>query len=396
MPIYQLHERLSRNNANALNNWNKNQQLLTIKARWTTDIQNTGSRAVQQQCKCDAGAHKESTFHPSPPLLSNFAMSFFQGARVVSIGQGTFNAVTGNQTNHIYKYNRIVEKREKERTIYDEFPDIQRGLVRRLKDLDHKDRLLRWNATSQKYEIEFTVERSISTAKIHGDSSSFTVVSYNGQDAQKAWKRDFRQFSETTNTTKMQLFGINQSRIPLLIFYGELVPLAHFWDRLGRLGRGYATTLAEHVWDCSPSTVWIDPEQGTLVRGLEGPDHNLSYLGTVWTSDETLPSSLEFLQEEVCFRYFSQFPLVKDFDEGVIDILHFTSMVNIEKSPILNCPHVLSSNTKSIIAVGSGDWYGSGCLGNRVVMPDGRTRFTLTDKVYIFALFSNSLGEKAA
>ncbi|KAG7097920.1 hypothetical protein E1B28_005231 [Marasmius oreades] len=162
-------------------------------------------------------------------------MSFFQDACGVSIGHGTVNAFTGNQTNNTYNH-YITERRKKKRTIYDEFPDIQRGFVRRLKDVDHRDTFTQWNSTLQEWEIEFRVERTISTAKVHGDSSCFTVVSYKGQDAQKAWKKDFRHFSETTNTMKMQLFGINCSSVPLLIFHRELLPLAHFWDGLGGLG----------------------------------------------------------------------------------------------------------------------------------------------------------------
>ncbi|KAG7097917.1 hypothetical protein E1B28_005228 [Marasmius oreades] len=113
-------------------------------------------------------------------------MSFFQEAYQVSIGQGTFSAVTGNQRNTTYNDCTIVERQKKKRTIYDEFPDIQRGFVRRLKDVDHRDTFTRWNSTLQECEIEFRVERTISTAKVHGDSSCFTVVSYKGQDAQKA------------------------------------------------------------------------------------------------------------------------------------------------------------------------------------------------------------------
>ncbi|KAG7097753.1 hypothetical protein E1B28_005074 [Marasmius oreades] len=71
-------------------------------------------------------------------------MCFFQEAYEVSIGQGTFNAVTGNQTINTYNH-YTVERQGKNRTIYDEFSDIQRGLVRRIKDLDHKDTFISRN-----------------------------------------------------------------------------------------------------------------------------------------------------------------------------------------------------------------------------------------------------------
>ncbi|KAG7097616.1 hypothetical protein E1B28_004950 [Marasmius oreades] len=317
-------------------------------------------------------------------------MSFFQGANGVSIGQGTFNAVTGNQTNN----NIYVEGQKKERRIYDEFPDIQRGLVHRLKDLAHKDRLLRWNSSLMNYEVEFTVERTTSTAKIHGDSSSFIVVSYKGQDAEKAWKKDFREFSETTNTTTMQLFGINRSKIPLLIFFGELVPLAHL--SLGQFGRGYASTFAFWNMSCEEAEIWIDPKQGTLVRGVEGPHCDLDCF--IFTA-RALPPSVELLlQEDVCFRYFSRLPLDKEFDRRVIDEFRRGFEIGCHVGPpIIGKPCVFSSKTNSIIAVGDGShWNGYGCLEYQVVMPDGRTRFTLTDKRSELTLYSDPFGHHCA
>ncbi|KAG7097649.1 hypothetical protein E1B28_004981 [Marasmius oreades] len=173
----------------------------------------------------------------------------------------------------------------------------------------------------------------------------------------------------------MQLFGINRSSVPLLIFYGELLPLAHFWDRLGYLRRSYACTLARNM-DWRESEMWIDPEQGTLIHGVEGPAHNLFQLSI--PTVKTLPSSVQLLlQDDVCIRYLSRLPLVEEFDGEVIDVLHVVSMVKGEKSPTINRPHVLSTKTNSIIAVGSGVWDGYGCFDDRVLMPDGRTRFTL-------------------
>ncbi|KAG7097659.1 hypothetical protein E1B28_004987 [Marasmius oreades] len=307
-------------------------------------------------------------------------MSFFQGANGVSIGQGTFNVVTGNQTNNNNIYNHyIAERQKKKRRIYDEFPDIQRGLVHRLKDVDHKDGLFHWNFGSHKYEVEFKVERTISTAKIHGDSSTFTVVSYKGQDAQKAWEKEFRRFSETTNTTKMQLFGINRSRIPLLIFYGELLPLDHFWDELGDFGLAYARTLSDNM-NWGESEIWIDPAQGTLVRGVKGPGCDLT---GVPLTDEPLPSSVELLlNEDVYFRFFSRFPLDKELDRRTIHVIEGIS-TREERGPLINInqPFVFSSKTNFIITIESGVfWYGDGVLGSRVCMPDGRTRFTLEEE----------------
>ncbi|KAG7097918.1 hypothetical protein E1B28_005229 [Marasmius oreades] len=221
----------------------------------------------------------------------------------------------------------------------------------------------------------------------------------------QAWKKDFRKFYETTyvcfcclrsidradsrNTMKMQLFGINRSSVPLLIFHRELLPLAHFWDGLGDFGRSYACTLARRVWKCRESELWIDPVQGTLIRGVQGPDHDIYHFSLPAV---TLPSSVELLlQEDVCFRYFSRLPLDKEFDKRAIDVLHFAfGILGEEIPPIISRPYVLSTKTNSIIAVGSAAaWYGyDGCLDGRVVMPDGKTRFTLTDEGSDLKLYS--------
>ncbi|KAG7097656.1 hypothetical protein E1B28_004984 [Marasmius oreades] len=368
-------------------------------------------------------------------------MSFFQGTNGVSIGQGTFNAVTGNQrqkkkrtvydefpdiqrgfvrrledldhkdrllgwnsrlrkyeakihddssSNNIYNHYTISKREKKNRRIYDEFPDIQRGLVRRLKDLDHKDCLLRWNSRLRKCEVR--VKGTISTVKIHGDSSSFTVMPYKGQDAQKVWKKEFQQFSETTNTTKIQLFGINRSRIPLLIFHGELVPLAHLWDRLGR---SYAYELAYNM-ECKESEMWIDPAQGTLIRGAERPDFDLLDRFR-FPPIGTLPSTVELLDENVCFRYFSRLPLDKEFDKGIIHMLHYASKIEEKISSIISKPCVFSSKTNPMIAVGRGQWRVFGCLNHSgVAMPDGRTRFTITDESSELSFHSDTFGDMRA
>ncbi|KAG7097654.1 hypothetical protein E1B28_004983 [Marasmius oreades] len=260
----------------------------------------------------------------------------------------------------------------------------------RLWDLHREDSFIRWNYRLRRFEREFSVERIISTAVINGDSSKFTVVSYKGRDAVKAWKKDFQYFSETADARNMQLFGINQSSIPLLIFYGELLPLAHCWDRLGQLGRSYATTLAFRM-KCNRSAMWIDPKQGKLICGLEGPDHDMRHVG--FLNIKTLPSNVELLQDDACWRYFSQLPLDKEFDRDVIAILHYTSEGTENVSIATSRPYVVSSPDMSVIAVGNGAWTQLGCLASRVVMPDGRTRFLLSQKDSCFQLYSNPISD---
>ncbi|KAG7097717.1 hypothetical protein E1B28_005040 [Marasmius oreades] len=368
----------------------------------------SSSLLIQRLYNCnpciDHCSQLSSSLHP-------FAMSFFQEACGVSIGQGTFNAITGNQRNHFYK--EMVQQK-KEHTIYDEFYRIKLGAVHRIRDIHCEIYPRRWDVSVRERweERRLRVDRTICVAKIRGEKGSrFTVVSYGGPEKDEAWKTDFQWFSKAPNTTKMQLFGINRAAsVPLLIFHGELLPLDHFWHRLGVLGRGYARTLAWKIWNCRPSKVWIDPERGTLVRGVKGPARRLfeslirEVMGPArfrfrfgFAAVETLASSVELLlDEDVCFRYLSRLPLVKEFDRDIIDMLHCTSEIVEEKSPIHNQPYILSSKTDSIIAVGTSSWYGDQCLGDRVVMPDGRTRFTLTDESSILRLRSDRFRDKRA
>ncbi|KAF9269074.1 hypothetical protein L218DRAFT_940162 [Marasmius fiardii PR-910] len=325
----------------------------------------------------------------------------FVGTSQFSIKGGAYNYVEGDQINN--HMTQVVQQRVKKRTIYDEVCKIQ--------DIDCKAYLMSWNPESGNYEVEFRAERTISVAEIHGVSSRFTVASYKGEDAEKASsdhffykntvidrKEEFQQFSETTDTTKMQLFGINRSSIPLLIFYGDLAPLAHFWDTLGGFGRAFASTLALKM-RCAGSEIWVNPKQGTLIRGLEGPDRYLNHLG-IWNID-TLPSTIKLLEKDVCIRYFSQLQSIKKFDKDIIDVLHYQSAVIEDLPSAAIRPCILSSLPNVMIAVGIGAWRGFGCLdyGSRVVMPDGRTQYSLfkkSTKIQVFELYSDQYDDRSA
>ncbi|KAF9265340.1 hypothetical protein L218DRAFT_167969 [Marasmius fiardii PR-910] len=152
-------------------------------------------------------------------------------------------------------YTTQVIQQKKKRTIYDEFYDVRLGAICRAQDIHQEKYPRRWDSGEREWWEEglLRVNRTICTAKIRGQHGSrFTVVSYNGPEAKEAWKDDFRRFSRTTDAVKMQLFGINRSSVPLLIFYGDLLPLAHVWDRIGLFGKTYAGALTVSM-DCDVS-----------------------------------------------------------------------------------------------------------------------------------------------
>ncbi|KAF9266046.1 hypothetical protein L218DRAFT_92579 [Marasmius fiardii PR-910] len=301
----------------------------------------------------------------------------FVGASHFSI-TGDVNTYILGDLNISYT-SQTVQGQERTRTIYDEFPYIQRGLVCRVRDLHRKNRFVHWNSVSNKYEIEFKVERIVSTAEIPGHSSRYTVVSYKGQDAEKAWEKDFRQWCEASDASQMQLFGINRSSIPFLLFHRELVPLAHFADRIGEFGRIFASTFARNTMGCRETELWMDPKGGTLIHGVEGPHSAyLDHLATFHV-EEISPSPELFLQEDVSWRFFSHLPLNKAFDGSVIYSLHWKRGES-EKVPFSpHLPYILSNRYNLNLAFDSRVWESSSDrLDSPVLMPNGQTRFSLT------------------
>ncbi|KAF9260546.1 hypothetical protein L218DRAFT_574350 [Marasmius fiardii PR-910] len=192
----------------------------------------------------------------------------------------------------------------------------------------------------------------------------------------------------------MQLFGINQSNVPSLVFYGDLVPVAQVLDdRVEKFGRCYLGTLLDN-FRCPLPEIWIDSKQGTFVRGVGGPYCEIRSLGL---NDESLPSCTQFLRDDVYLRYLSRFPLDRQFDRAVLNV-HRLRSSSEDLYATTNQPHVLSGVTGSIIAVGGRIWEATGkCLNTQVQMPDGTMRFHLKDhKDRMFQLYSSRSEDECA
>ncbi|KAG7097980.1 hypothetical protein E1B28_005289 [Marasmius oreades] len=315
-------------------------------------------------------------------------MQVLQGASHVSIHSATFNNIDGDQI--INNYTTVI-KDKKDRTIYEEFNYIKLGNIRSIEDIYRED-CVQW--TQHDWGLEgarLHAERKISTAKIEGKRGKFTVVSYSGERATEIWEEDFRKHSQARDALKMQLFGINQSHIPMLIFFDELVPLGSGrWELIHPLGKAYLNALSRG-WGCSEHNLWIDPKHGKLIRGMEGPKcpGNLMNFLPSLTNDET-PSTINCLQEDVVFRYLSRLPLDKEFDKRVLSALTWKL-----PSPVLNLTDmktnrslILPALTNRPIAVGRLLWrsaHNRKCLDSRVMMADGKIRFTLVkDSKYLY------------
>ncbi|KAF9263816.1 hypothetical protein L218DRAFT_987433 [Marasmius fiardii PR-910] len=322
-------------------------------------------------------------------------MEVFNGAHEVSIQTATINSIHGNQANTFY--NQIVERKEREYTKYDEYHSLISGDVYRLQEV-HREvfspRILNRNGEMfcQKACKAGTM---VCHAEIRG-RRGFTAVYYQGQDAKKLWEEDFQQFTEEVEMKNIQLFGINRhSKIPFLIFYGELIPLAHIAHRIkGCLSIPYLWTLVEN-WNCQRSQLWINPDTGALISGVPGP-----HIEWLWGTSRlsfcfgTLRPHVEFLQNhDVLWHYLSQLPLQWTFDNAIVKVLvNAYRNLSLIAAPNVLCPNqlrpmVFSTLTNSTLAIGhilAVQRTLSACNGSsghyyfpEIIMSDGTVRFEL-------------------
>ncbi|KAL0569570.1 hypothetical protein V5O48_012392 [Marasmius crinis-equi] len=163
---------------------------------------------------------------------------YFRNARHFSIGEySTFNTVQGDQYNHTTIIRKLTtetkprlwitgsEEQESEFAQYDE---VKRGDIR----------IACYIHRSTPSDLARYCAKDVFTGKIARGAekgSRLTVVSYTGRDA---------QVKIYSGTAKAQLLAINRSKIPLLIFTGDLVPARDFMKDTGPLGQVYFWALS--------------------------------------------------------------------------------------------------------------------------------------------------------
>ncbi|ESK82963.1 hypothetical protein Moror_11804 [Moniliophthora roreri MCA 2997] len=188
-------------------------------------------------------------------------------------------------------------------TKYDEFQKVTLGSMFMMKSLGFR-KLPKWDWEQQNGELvgqqRSSVQRTIYTTKIAGQQSKFTAIIYYGNDAQDSWEKDFQQFSHTHNP---QLFGINQSAIPALIFHDELILCAQFFTGSFWMNV-YIQYLAKNM-GCQLYQLWMNTTSGVLFSGPDGPDFPLSYSNPV--KSIVVPATIDMLKDDVSFRFFSKF-----------------------------------------------------------------------------------------
>ncbi|ESK86041.1 hypothetical protein Moror_9398 [Moniliophthora roreri MCA 2997] len=237
----------------------------------------------------------------------------------------TLNHVQGNQVNnhttidaavvHVHEDDTTVTKC----TISDEFETVKRGHVIGMKGLGSVDLSgwdWHWQNGKMVQQRRKSARKTIATVGIHPDrQSKFTAITYEGEGAQEAWEDDFRQFSHASRTDFFQLFGINRSDIPMLIFHHELMPMAHLFTN--SLWMNVYINYLSRKRGCYQEDLWLNTSSGVLCKGPTGPRF------ITWNSDtdasaiQALPSSLDMLEEETSVAFFSKFG--SNVDSGILE-----------------------------------------------------------------------------
>ncbi|KAF9261832.1 hypothetical protein L218DRAFT_988702 [Marasmius fiardii PR-910] len=311
---------------------------------------------------------------PPPSLESStsnrLTMDVLTGATGINIERSQFSNVGKNQYNDCTIHQTIIEKRAKiiNRDLpgLSEFTEVKWGDIYKDKDVCYSWRLCSNakldNTEAAVFHAEINIVGSFGQKK-------YTVKTYHGRNGKKEWRRDLLRCSGDWHRD-IPLFGYTRSSVPSLIFYGDLVPIAHIEVQLGWVGHMYLEML-KNALGCSRNEIWMDPTKGTFCRGPVGPkclEWNDNF-GSI-----TIPSDVDFLREDVIFRYFFSMR----YDQGLVWALSYSRCFEGRKElPSYYYPHVISGLTNSTIAFERNVYWWSlkGCLHSK----GGTTRFLLTD-----------------
>uniref|UniRef100_A0A0W0FII7 Uncharacterized protein n=1 Tax=Moniliophthora roreri TaxID=221103 RepID=A0A0W0FII7_MONRR len=257
-------------------------------------------------------------------------------------------SISGNATNIVYRdqYNRastiinrivrverpgraIVKKGKKRHDIdsaYNQYREIIRGDIHKLEQLRSVDD---WGWEDGD-SVQKLCRRTVHRAQVYGDDRVFTAISFNGRDAEEIWKKEFMKWSQADDpAVLLQLFAINRSKIPTLLFYDEWLPFLHLYTRVKEtFWEGYYLRVYTRAWQqraglCSATSLknqltfpqiklnslenqlWLNSRTGRVSSGPNGP-----FAGGLFTSIpyncEDMPSAMEMATADTCVRFFNQ------------------------------------------------------------------------------------------
>ncbi|KAI3615570.1 hypothetical protein WG66_011807 [Moniliophthora roreri] len=153
--------------------------------------------------------------------------------------------------------------------------------------------------------VRTRARRTVQTSEVRGEEKLLTVVSYHGEEALTAWRRDFKRYSQTRSPNMVQLFGINRSKIPSLIFYDEMIPFAQAGkDKKEMTWMQMYIHMLERRLNCNASRLWIDCRSGCIRSGLDVQGFLVrKIMRVVWQHIPEVPFTVEMLNENTFTRY---------------------------------------------------------------------------------------------
>uniref|UniRef100_A0A0W0FH65 Uncharacterized protein n=1 Tax=Moniliophthora roreri TaxID=221103 RepID=A0A0W0FH65_MONRR len=266
----------------------------------------------------------------------------FNEVKDVSISGNVAHVVHRDQYNQTTIINRIVrverpgrtiEKRKRKRydidSEYNQYREIIRGDIYKLEQLFSEDRG-DWEREDG-HLVKNSYQRTIHRARVYGDDRVFTAISY---------PADLEEGLHEMISS--QLFAINRSKIPTLLFYDEWLPFGHLYSKVeGTFWEGYYLNIYTNAWarrmglfatckdrltcpQINPGTtsnLWLNSRTSRVSLGPEGP-----YAGNASTivlyNSEDMPSAMEMAKGNTCVRFFSKTG-AGNLDPDVLQYAHF-------------------------------------------------------------------------
>ncbi|KAK7060846.1 hypothetical protein VNI00_000579 [Paramarasmius palmivorus] len=247
----------------------------------------------------------------------------FTDAHDVTIQGNATNVVYRDQHNNStvnicvtgHKRPAVKRQRRKELSNLEQYREIILGDIYKIKRIHAGDICEEeWDENRQSIRV-LTSHRSIHHVKLYRDGDVFTLVTYSGQDASKIWTDSFLKHTDYNNTTMLfQLFGVNRSEVPGLIFYDDWLPMSHFYSKETFWMTLYVGMLGRRM-GCLEWEVWLNTKSGQFSRGPTGPSFDAKWrLGI--TKD--VPSTVDMLKPDTFVQYLSKID-VRGLDGYILD-----------------------------------------------------------------------------
>ncbi|KAK1228049.1 hypothetical protein PQX77_008928 [Marasmius sp. AFHP31] len=297
----------------------------------------------------------------------------------INSGSGTFTINNDNrviqQARSTYRHIRGTEEEEAE---YEEYGEYKRGDIQLLERIYHEKSGMFDYRRGQLTKCE----RNIYIGQVmagDGIGRIVTVEAFTGDDAPGNWKERFATYSGRLCVNNAHLHALNRSRVPLLIFSGGLVPIAHL-KSLGWVAEIYLSNLIYHpqLGQSNLSELWVDSARGVVCRGPDGPYPKINPSDWVVLGVKNLPLTTDLLQRDVFMRFLGT-KRSKDTDDVVVERIDQRGVRHKRGVPdSFNQPIIFSTLTQTPIATANNFWWSrKENLVARKVLGNSWTRFRL-------------------